>query len=587
MDIQQILQKYDDPSRKDFEEYQLNSELHKNFTKVNGELPCDDLAELMAFGFNEDYQDIKTGWGTYFGPMTVIRNDNGTATETPSIRLVNNDILDYWHSRAKIANHPILVARYSGLVWDFTKYVTQNQPPAEIAKICINAIIKVALENYYINEINVFSKLKRALSIAILLNDKDLISKCKNAIITFENTVSKDLLPGIWGHAFDLLMFNKKAQLSEDEEKFIIDELEAKLERLLSVDSQELQKTIWPAQNSATRLADYYRKRSQNQDVFRIICKFADASEQYVKGASVAEIAGNAQDLYKLYIKYHLKDKAAEMLLKVRSLGTKVPSEMKTVGADLNIPTEKIREYLSGMTKGGLADTIQRLLFTYIPIKETEEGILRKKAAKAPISYLFTQQLIDSKGRLITTIGPLEEDFDAHLIKEISNNLTLQSITLRFLIDEMISKFGFNSSDILETIKDCPAIDQHRLKIIEKGLDAYFENDFVVAIHLIIPQIEEAIRNIVEFGGGNVLKESRGGGFHLRTFDDLLRDNIINESLDADLVNYFKILFTDQKGWNLRNNVCHGMTNLEEFNFQTADRLIHALLCLSIIKYID
>ncbi|WP_442591928.1 DUF4209 domain-containing protein [Pedobacter sp. AW31-3R] len=587
MHIQQILQKYDDPSRKDFEEYQLNSELNKNYTKVNGVLPVNDLAELMAFGFYEDYQDRKTGWGTYFGPMTVIPNDNGTVTESPSIRLVNTEILNYWYTRAKIAKHPILIARYSGLVWDFTKYVTQNQPAPEIARVYINAIITVALENYYINEINVFSKLKSALSIAILLSDKELISNCKNTIITFENTISKDLLPGIWGHAFDLLMFNKKAQLSEDEEKLIIDELEAKLERLLSNDVHELKNTIWPAQNSATRLADYYRKRSQKEDVFRVICKFADASEQSVKGASVAEIAGNAQDLYKLYTKYHLKDKAAEMLLKVRSFGNKVPSEMKTIGTDLNIPTEKIKEYLDGMTKGGLADTIQRLLFTYVPIKKTEEGILRKKAANAPISYIFTQQLIDSRGRPIITIGPLEEDFDGHLIKEISNNLTIQSITLRFLIDEMISKFGFNSSDILEKLKDCPVIDQHRLKIIEKGLDAYFENDFVVAIHLIIPQIEEAIRNIVEFGGGNVLKESRGGGFHLRTFDDILRDNIISESLDADLVNYFKILFTDQRGWNLRNNVCHGMTNLEDFNFQTADRLIHTLLCLSLIKHIE
>ena len=84
----------------------------------------------------------------------------------------------------------------------------------------------------------------------------------------------------------------------------------------------------------------------------------------------------------------------------------------------------------------------------------------------------------------------------------------------------------FMRSEVLDYIKTTPILHENRFAIIEKALDAYFSKDYIVFIHLVIPQIEEAIRNIIEMAGGNVLKESRGGGYHLKTFDEILRDEI-------------------------------------------------------------
>src|SRR4051812_8730146 len=128
MGIQEVLIKYDQPEFKGFDEQDLNSELNRLSDLVQSEMTMEELAELMAFGFLEDYQDKQTGWGTYFGPMRVSSNNDGTATESPSIRLVTTDMLEYWLKRANEAQNPILVARYSGLIWDFTNYVTKNKP---------------------------------------------------------------------------------------------------------------------------------------------------------------------------------------------------------------------------------------------------------------------------------------------------------------------------------------------------------------------------------------------------------------------------------------------------------------------------
>ena len=177
----------------------------------------------------------------------------------------------------------------------------------------------------------------------------------------------------------------------------------------------------------------------------------------------------------------------------------------------------------------------------------------------------------------------MEQDLEGHIISRVSQNLGLSALFLRIALQEAVTKKGLGKSEILDFLDKTPIINKDRFQIIDKGLDAYFKNDYLVFIHLIIPQIEEAIRNIVELAGGNVLKRSRGGGFHLRTFDEILRDDIIKNALGEDFTNYFKVLFTDQRGWNLRNYVCHGMASPNIFNSQSADRILHSLICLGLI----
>jgi len=77
--------------------------------------------EQMAFDFIENYIDNKSECGTYFGPMLVMPNKEGEMIEYPSIQKVTPDITSYWEKRAKESGNPILRARYSSLVLDFSK----------------------------------------------------------------------------------------------------------------------------------------------------------------------------------------------------------------------------------------------------------------------------------------------------------------------------------------------------------------------------------------------------------------------------------------------------------------------------------
>lgn len=81
-----------------------------------------------------------------------------------------------------------------------------------------------------------------------------------------------------------------------------------------------------------------------------------------------------------------------------------------------------------------------------------------------------------------------------------------------------------------------------------------------------------------------MLRKNRHGGFQLRTFDDLLRDDIVARCFGEDLTFYIRILLTDQRGWNIRNDVCHGISQLDAFNYSVADKVMHVMLCLSLAR---
>ncbi len=155
---------------------------------------------------------------------------------------------------------------------------------------------------------------------------------------------------------------------------------------------------------------------------------------------------------------------------------------------------------------------------------------------------------------------------------------------MRETFKALVDKFKLTAEEIVDYFYESPVFDERRKEFLIKGREAYLKGDYVVSLHILIPQIEAIIRNLSEKMGIPILKPSRTGGFFYRTLDDLLRDERIVRVLGEDTCLYFRILLTDPRGWNLRNEVCHGISGPERFNQTSADRIFHALLCLALVK---
>jgi hypothetical protein len=105
-------------------------------------------------------------------------------------------------------------------------------------------------------------------------------------------------------------------------------------------------------------------------------------------------------------------------------------------------------------------------------------------------------------------------------------------------------------------------------------------------MHLLIPQVEAAVRTLAELLNLPVYRRGKREGLQSRNLDELLQMESLVNALGRSQAIYLRVLLTDSRGWNLRNVVCHGIPPTEAFNSEVADRVFHALLILAGLRAI-
>ena len=575
---------FDIVDKKGFDEFAVDEAICKSKPQKNKEdLTVEELAEILAFGFVEDYEDKETGWGTYFGPKMVFNNGNGTITEVPSMSLLTPEIIDHYIKRSNQCVNPILSARYAGLAWDFHLKICKFKPSHEIATAYIIGLIKIANEDYLGKDQNTFQKLKRALELSVSLKKNELILEAKYALMNYEKRNITDDRPGMWGHCFDLLIGNKKIFLTAEEEDEIILQLENKLCRIIA-EPDPGKRTPDAAEYIVDRLATYYFAKNRIEEVKRVLGELDAACYRSCQNKSPMQVAHWLQKLHTAYVKYNLNEEANTILVKLRELGPDIADQLKSIPFQFEIERSSIDKVVEALLNGNADTILASIAGQFVPKKADAFQEMMDTSKKSPLASFFNTQIQESDGRVVANLKSLKDDPDGNLIHHIAQGLQFSFIFLGSVLQEGIVRDKINLEVIMEFSTKTPIIKLDRFPIINKALKAYFDQDYIVFMHLIIPQIEDAIRNVIEVSAGNVLKVARSGGQQLRTFDDMLRDEILLQKLGEDFTTYFKVLFTDQRGWNLRNKVCHGMIGPKSFHRQTADRVLHAFLCVAIIR---
>ena len=121
----------------------------------------------------------------------------------------------------------------------------------------------------------------------------------------------------------------------------------------------------------------------------------------------------------------------------------------------------------------------------------------------------------------------------------------------------------------------------NRQGVIEKGAQFYLDGDGVTACHLLMPQIEHAICSLaLKMNAPALRRIPTRDGYMVQLMDKLFDLKEIKDVLGDDVVFYLRTLLTEQRGLNLRNDLCHGLMNPLYFNINKADRIIHVLLLL-------
>lgn len=554
-----------------------------DITDVLGGLSEEDKAryefsfkcEMVAFDLVEKNHREYRKSGEYYFPLMVTPREDGLCWEYPSPSSITPEMISYWKDRIDKYSHPILKSRYSGLVWEYSKKVCGTERDIAIGRIHIGNLILIADNTLNKSHLDIINKLYRALSLAVIMEKQDLVEKAVTSIMKFEKVVEEDDELGIIGFSYDFLIENKRINLGSTIEKQIVNNLER---IFLKLSGEDEKCDPFMAEPIAIRLSDYYKKHGNMDQAREFIRQLGKCYKRY---SGVPAARYNLLDkMRRLYHQYGMKVEENEMIKEIRAAGKDEPILMSPITTSIQIDKKQIDQYAEDILTGGIHGAFLSIALDFIPIKDYMEESLRDSIKASPLIHMINTQIVDSKGRVTANIGPIGEDDPGQLIRHTAMNIRFQSLFLKHSIDKLREQGLLTKEAVSSFMRQSPIFEADNESVVEKCIDYYISQDFIGFMHTAIPIIESTLRNIVELNGGNVLSPGRNNEYNLISMYETIHHPVFKEVFLDDVVLYFDTLLIDKRGYNLRNNVCHGITHESTFNEINSNLLFHVLLLI-------
>lgn len=584
--LSEIWSHYDVVEKKQFSSHEL--------IQAISEIPKDSEEavycryEALAFDFVPRVD--KSEWRTYYHTQwTFTKKDTGEEVNIPDIKDINADILDYWEARAIVVVNPLLKMRYTGLVFDFKKKITGERP--DFKSIClanIRAIIDVVKGDYAEHDLISLYYAERGLELAILFEKIELQREVVAVYYdAHKRLATDDMKPGLWSCIFHSLIQHRTV-FGEYEDRIV----EENKERLYRIEAKALSegnqtdRYVHVMNDQVDILCEYYHSISEDGKIEGLLDRLLAAIKLPIAVRGGLWGQGMLGQVQAKYRKYNLDVRANKLFVDKQALGQRTLKEMKPVEISIPIDGKVINAFLDDALSGTLNEALNRYIYEYIPNRKEEIRRQKENAEKYPLMDMVATMTIDSCGNTITHVGVGKDADEQKLHFSMYENMRITTPMMHLHMGELRKRKALKLEDLLNLFDGSPIINEGNRPFYVKGLEAYLDEDNLVCCHLLIPQFEAAVRLILASNGANVLRpkgDPKEGNEYYSLYT-LLELPDAKECFKEDLITYFKVLFTSQSGWNLRNLVSHGLLPADSFSYVVADRVVHAILILSQFK---
>jgi hypothetical protein len=107
-------------------------------------------------------------------------------------------------------------------------------------------------------------------------------------------------------------------------------------------------------------------------------------------------------------------------------------------------------------------------------------------------------------------------------------------------------------------VSNNPFVREGREGLYLRGIQAGFYGDWAVATHLLVPQIEDSVRRVLQLRG-EVTSTLESGIQQERDINQLLWNEETVEAFGPDILFDLRGILIERFGYNLRNDMAHGL----------------------------
>ena len=188
------------------------------------------------------------------------------------------------------------------------------------------------------------------------------------------------------------------------------------------------------------------------------------------------------------------------------------------------------------------------------------------------LTIYFPQQIFDINGRVIFKSNGWENNQDnsalTSQIRMKQYHYSLSFISFSYIHKThkyMKENFKYSKDDIESIINQSEFVPKNRRALYLKGIWAGFNNDYSTALHILVPQFENSIRELSIIYGDYPYKVDDSGIESSLSLENIVSLQTIQELFDDDLLLAIQYLFCNNLGLNARNYIAHGLFDSDFF----------------------
>lgn len=497
-----------------------------------------------------------------YSPFIVMAN--GSRSVVPE-DFTDNDI-EFFENIVEECNDFRLQARIADILWLLKKKKNIKH-------------LELAVENYmkFSMDIDDFHKdsnkcIERAIRL-IILSKRPIENIQEFLLQVFTDSKLKDNF--YCTHINDLLLI---AKIDIEQNVEILEKLESFAEEFESKGDH------WRAIEYNQSARTWFIRINNAENINRLTVKIAEnfvgeATNRKDSQMVAAKFYENAIQEYRLIptkdrSEYNVDDRIHEIYQLMVQSNQLATGEMQLMQTD---PID-ISELISGAISRIENKNIDEAVVGLANISRNSDFDTLKKSAdkhlKSSLSRLFGSTFYSADSRVIAkTNGGFNqsgEDYELQLESQIQQEYSIDiELSIRgsiypafeqFLLEHTISK-----EYIVSLCLNSSIVPRDRALLWAEGLYFGFEKNFLVSTHLLIPQIEHLVRVLLKQIGVKTSVLEPTGIEMEKGLSTLIDEPRLEEVISKNMITEFKFLLTKSIGYNLRNNIAHGLSSYNTF----------------------
>ncbi|HET7832246.1 MAG TPA: DUF4209 domain-containing protein [Gallionella sp.] len=273
---------------------------------------------------------------------------------------------------------------------------------------------------------------------------------------------------------------------------------------------------------------------------------------------------------------HRVDERVADLHRHLNEAGTRSLGEMGTITSpsiDISVLIENARNAVKGKSP---IDALAAFANIYpgakiAQIREFSEKMLRDH----PIQALMPATFMSRDGRVIakrpgmgfgdTNSVEYKATVWAEMVKHYGMELGIVvQGDIWPALEVLRLEHRLREDDFIAIASRSPIVPRDRKRLFGKALFAGYDNDFLVALHLLVPQIEHMVRWHLKASGIKTTTLDKDGIENENGLSTLMEMPEVTLIFGEDLTFELKALFCDAFGANLRNELAHGLLDDDE-----------------------